>query len=219
MDSENFLLTTLALFWLGYFILHSLLASLWMKNKIERRFSSLLPAYRLVFNSIAIVLLIPPMWLTFSYSGPWLWRWQGLWFWVANGLTMLAISGVFWSSRYYDSKEFLGIRQWRLRQTSVLDQERFHISPLHRYVRHPWYALSLVILWTRDMNAAWLITISLVSGYFIVGSRLEENKLIRYHGEIYQKYRNQVPGLIPLPWRFLSRRAALNLENGASQRR
>jgi protein-S-isoprenylcysteine O-methyltransferase Ste14 len=217
MDSAKPFFVILTALWLGYFVIHSLLASLWLKEKIEHRHPKLMPAYRLAYNGLAAGLLIPPLWLTFSFSGPWLWRWQGPWFWVANALASLAIAGIFWSLHYYDSREFLGVRQWQLRQASALDQERFHISPLHRYVRHPWYSLTLVILWTRDMNAAWLTTVGLVTAYFILGSRLEENKLIRYHGRVYEKYREQVPGLLPLPWRFLSRQSALELENSASR--
>ena len=32
------------------------------------------------------------------------------------------------------------------------------LSPLHRWVRHPWYFLGLLILWTQEMNAALLVT-------------------------------------------------------------
>jgi steroid 5-alpha reductase family enzyme len=79
--------------------------------------------------------------------------------------------------------------------TSVDDQEQFQLSPLHRWVRHPWYFFALVIIWTRDMN--------LMTLYFIIGSRLEERKLERYHGEVYRRYQRQVPGLVPLPWKHL----------------
>jgi hypothetical protein len=90
----------------------------------------------------------------------------------------------------------------------VEDQERFYISPLHRFVRHPWYSLGLVLVWTRDMNGPLLLSASAITLYFIVGSRLEERKLLVYHGEAYRRYRARVPGLIPLPWRYLNRQAA-----------
>jgi hypothetical protein len=109
--------------WLVYFGLHSLLASIGVKQYVATRWPRAMPAYRLVFNVLAVVLLAVPLWLSLTGSGPWLWRWSG----VAS------------------------------------------------YV-------SLTL-------------------YFIVGSRLEEQKLIRYHGEIYR--RERVPGLVPLPWKFL----------------
>jgi hypothetical protein len=27
--------------------------------------------------------------------------------------------------------------------------------------------------------------------------------LMRYHGDIYRRYRERVPGLVPLPWKYL----------------
>lgn len=212
MDATYAYLLVLAILWLAYFAIHSILASLWLKQKIAAWKPSIMPAYRAVYNLAALILLIPPLWMTFSFSGPWLWRWQGSWFWISNILTLLAIIGFLWSLRHYDGQEFLGLRQWRLKQESVLDQERFQISPLHRFVRHPWYFLGLIILWTRDINTAWLVTISFATLYFILGSRLEEAKLLRYHGKTYRRYRERVPGLLPLPWRFLSKKAALEMQ-------
>ena len=52
--------------WLVYFILHSLLASLVAKSWVIRHFPSLMPAYRLLYNAIALLLVLIPLWLTFS---------------------------------------------------------------------------------------------------------------------------------------------------------
>ena len=97
------------------------------------------------------------------------------------------------------------------------DQEGFYISPMHRYVRHPWYSLALVIIWTRDMNAPVLIGAGLISLYFVLGSRLEEVKLIQYHGEVYRRYRACVPALLPSPWRYLDAQAAQALVVAAAK--
>ncbi len=169
--------------WLLYFLIHSILASLRMKRWFAGRWPDLMPAYRLGFNVLALVLLIPPLYLIYSADGSYLWRWTGYGWWLANGLALLALFGFAWSSRYYDGDEFLGLRQWRDRERSVEDQERFQISPLHRYVRHPWYSLGLALIWTRDMNPEFLVTAILATLYFVFGSRLEERKLITYHGE------------------------------------
>jgi protein-S-isoprenylcysteine O-methyltransferase Ste14 len=202
-ESENVL--ALAAGWCGYFALHSLAASLRAKRFVARRWPRLMPAYRLLFNLQAVVLLLPLLWLTSTAGGEPIVRFAGLWAWAANCAAAGAGLLFLWSLRYYDGSEFLGLRQWRQGTRAVEDQEHFHISPLHRFVRHPWYALALVIIWTRDMNAALLITAVAATVYFIMGSRLEERKLIAYHGDVYRRYRARVPALVPLPWRFLSR--------------
>jgi len=201
----------LILVWLAYFALHSLLASLGLKRWVASERPRWMRAYRLAYNALALLLLVPPLWLTYLDRGPWLWAWTGFGWWLANGLAAVAILGLLWSLRWYDGSEFLGLRQWREGVRTAEDQERFHLSPLHRHVRHPWYSLGLVIVWTRDMDPTFLVTAVMITLYFVVGSRLEERKLIVYHGDAYRRYRRLVPGLIPLPWKFLSREQAHRL--------
>ncbi len=201
----------LALSWLGYFALHSLLASLAAKRRIAARWPAFMPAYRLVFNLIALLLLLPILLLTYSLPAPELWRWQGAAAWLANGASLLAVIGVALSSQGYDMAEFLGIRQWRGQVRNVEDQENFHLSAFHRYVRHPWYSCALVLIWSRDMNAATLLSSAMLTLYFVIGSRLEERKLLVYHGDVYRRYMERVPGLVPLPWKYLTRRDAEKL--------
>ena len=78
-------------------------------------------------------------------------------------------------------------------------------------MRHPWYSLGLVIVWTRDMDPAFLITAVMITLYFVLDSGLDERKLLVYHGEVYRRYRRLVPGLIPSPWRFLTQEQARGL--------
>jgi hypothetical protein len=159
MSDSQILLLILS--WLAYFSLHSLLASIWVKQFVALRWPRAMPAYRLVFNLLAVLLLAVPLGLTLNASGPWIWRWSGL----ASGVAVLlsaaaaAVVGFLWTLKFYDGREFLGLRQLNERNTSVDDQEQFQLSPLHRWVR--------------------------------------------YHGEIYRRYRQRVPGLFPLPWKYL----------------
>jgi protein-S-isoprenylcysteine O-methyltransferase Ste14 len=201
----------LALFWLGYFVVHSVLASLRVKRWVAAHFPDQMPIYRLGFNALAVLMLLPILWLMLRYHGPTLWSWQGAGAWLSNGLTLAALLGFMISLRHYDTGEFLGLQQWASRAKRVEDQEGFHLSPFHRHVRHPWYFFSLVLIWTRDMNAAMLLSGMMMSLYFIIGSRLEEGKLLSYHGEAYRTYMQRVPGLIPLPWKSLSAKEAAEL--------
>ena len=58
------------------------------------------------------------------------------------------------------------------------------------------------------MNAPLLVSAAAITLYFVVGSRLEERKLIAQYGKRYRDYIARVPGLMPLPWKYLTAKEA-----------
>lgn len=194
----------LALGWVAYATLHSLLAALGCKAWITRRWTGFAPWYRLAFNAQSVILVLPLVWATYAIHGDWLWCWTGVGAWIANGLALAALTGLWLSSGTYDMGEFLGFTPLREKRRDAVEHDGFRISPLHRFVRHPWYALGLVLVWTRDMNAPLLVTAIAVTFYLFVGAWLEERKLETHFGAAYREYKQRVPGLIPLPWKRLS---------------
>ena len=194
----------LAICWITYFALHSALASLVVKRRVAADWPNLMPYYRLTFNILASLLILPILWLTYRAPEPMLWRWHGFAAWLANGLALAALFGFWRSLKSYDMQEFLGFHQLHSLVRKVEDQEHFHLSPFHRFVRHPWYFFGLVLVWTRDMSVTTLLSSVFITLYFVAGSWLEEKKLLVYHGDIYRRYMARVPGLMPLPWKCLS---------------
>ncbi len=197
--------------WIAYVALHSWFASLGFKRWFAARWPRLFPSYRLIYNAVATLLALPIAWLVFAVPSPTLWTWQGAWAWLMQGLGLLALAGFVWSARFYDGLTFLGLRRGHEGHIGSAE-EPLVISPLHRFVRHPWYFLGLVLIWTRDMNLHWFITCVIATVYFIIGSRLEECKLELAYGERYARYRARVPGLFPLPWRYLDAAQARALQ-------
>ena len=55
--------------WVAYFILHSVLASERAKSFADQRLGRLATYYRLTYNVIALVTVIPPLWLLMIQSG------------------------------------------------------------------------------------------------------------------------------------------------------
>ncbi len=198
--SEVLLLSTA---WILFFTLHSVFASLKFKGIVHNYLPILSPAYRVLFNVTSSLLILIPIFLEYHLSGDLLWQWNGGYAIIANGLAIVAMLCFIWTLKYYDGSDFSGLKQLRQRITAVTNEQGFVISPLHRFVRHPWYFLLLIIIWTRSMDQASLISALLITAYLIVGSVLEENKLLVFHGAQYKSYKNQVPGLVPLPWKYL----------------
>lgn len=198
----------IALAWLGYGALHSALAWPGFKQRIGRRRPAWMPHYRLAYNTLAVVLLVPLLIATECAGQRWLWRWEGHWEWIAHAVPLAVAIGFVVSSRAYDLREFLGFAR------AAAGPVRFGLSPLHRCVRHPWYFLGLVWLWTRDMDAARLSAALAVTFYVWVGAWLEDRKLADELGAGYREYRRQVPGLLPRPWRCLDRESFARLRAG-----
>ncbi len=194
--SETTALIGLAALWLAYAAIHSLLAANAVKAAIIRRWPGAAGAYRLAYNALAGLLLLPPLALLFGRAWTPLWTWPGLWAWVSHGLGLLAVLGFWLSSRHYDMADFLGFKASTVKTG-------FCLSPWHCHVRHPWYALGLLLIWSRPMDSGFLLTACVLTLYFVIGSRLEEQKLIAQYGEVYRAYCQRVPGLVPLPWRRL----------------
>jgi len=128
------------------------------------------------------------------------------------GMIAIAIGGFIWSLHYYDTKAFTGIGECR---QSGLETSQLTISPMHRYVRHPWYLFGLLLIWSRDLNLLEMITNLMITAYLFIGARLEEKKLIAEFGDNYETYLKQVPGIIPLPGKHLSKQQAEQLEASA----
>jgi len=204
--------------WLAYAAVHSLLAASAFKAWLMRRWPCVTPYYRLAYNVMATLLLLPLVWATYTLPGEPLWRWRGAGAWIANGLAVAALAGIWYASRTYDMAEFLGLRALHEKRSTTQESAPFCISPLHRHVRHPWYALALVLIWTRDMNAPFLVSALAITLYLIIGARLEERKLLARFGDAYRDYMQRVPGLIPLPGRRLTADEATLLVRRSMQR-
>jgi methanethiol S-methyltransferase len=197
--------------WFAYFALHSLLSASATKAWVDRLWPRLMPSYRLVFNLTSIVTLLPVLWLVYGTEGNWLWQWKGIWGWIANGVALVALLFFFASTRAYDMNEFLGLHQFKTQDNNVV--QTFTLSIFHRFVRHPWYCFALVLIWTRDLTAPLLVSAIAITLYFFIGSKLEERKLLAIYGEKYRRYMKKVPGLIPLPWKYLTASEADTLLN------
>jgi protein-S-isoprenylcysteine O-methyltransferase Ste14 len=216
MHPDPLALAEIALAWSAYFVLHSILAANATKARFSRRWPRLFPAYRAGFNLVSLLALLPVLWLVYATGGPWIWQWHGALAWAVNGIAAAALLAFLAASRAYDMGEFLGLQQLKTRAAG--DAQHFSLSFFHRYVRHPWYCFGLVLLWAHDMNAPLLVSAVAITLYLVIGSRLEERKLVAQYGRQYRDYMEKVPGLIPLPWKYLTESEAETLVRSAGRR-
>jgi methanethiol S-methyltransferase len=81
------------------------------------------------------------------------------------------------------------------------------VSGIHRVVRHPWYLGGILIVWAQELSLPAILVNAVIVGYFIIGSFLEERKLVREFGNRYREYQQTVSMLFP--WRWLKAKILL----------
>ena len=104
-------------------------------------------------------------------------------------------------ARVYDMSYFLGIVQWRnarIKKNTV--PLPFHKDGVLSYIRHPWYSGGIAFIWGFGaITDIYLVTRLILTVYFIIGTMMEEKRLIVELGDQYEQYRKEVPML--LPWK------------------
>jgi len=190
---------TLALLWISWCILHSLLITTTVNNWFKRKGGLHLGLYRLGYILFSILSLAPILWYQYTLPGQLLFSWPGYWRLPQFCLLIYALI-LFWSGKKnYDMDFFLGLTQWRdYKQGRPSPRLPFRCSGALQYVRHPWYSGGIAILWALGpITDVSLVSKSILTLYLIVGTLLEERKLSQELGEIYNNYCRQVPMLIP----------------------
>jgi protein-S-isoprenylcysteine O-methyltransferase Ste14 len=188
-------LLLIALFVLLYTVLHSLLAARAVKAWARTRLPGFDRWYRLFYNAVAILTLLPLLWLLnlpdrvlYTVPAPWAWL-----LWAGQGLSALALLlSVLQANPAY----FVGLAQ--LAGDPDEKGDRLVVNGFYRYVRHPLYLFSILFLWLSPvMTLNRLIVYGLATLYFYVGSLHEEWRLERTFGQAYRDYQQAVPRFFP----------------------
>lgn len=127
---------------------------------------------------------------------------------IESGLGYFTLWGVFWigwllvfySTFLIDHFDMFGLRQvyMYLRRREYIPPN-FKTPALHKYVRHPIMTSLIIAFWaTPRMTIGHLMLAIGMTFYVVVGTAFEERDLIKTYGDAYEKYRRQVPMLLPL---------------------
>jgi len=185
----------LAFLWTSYCLIHSLLAAAKVKLFFEKAWGRFFRYYRAAYTILAAVTLILILYFQYSFSSPALVHFQNLQYvplvvFVLPGLIIMMISIV----KYF--KLLSGVRALY----EVQPPKELRREGIHKYVRHPLYLGTLLFVWGLFFIFPMLnnlIAVIIITGYVLVGSRLEEKKLLVEFGKLYGDYISRVPRLIP----------------------
>ena len=97
----------------------------------------------------------------------------------------------------YDILSFLGIRQiFNFGKKDDASKE-INKAGLLGIVRHPMYSALIIYLWCQTFRIADIVVNTVLTIYIIIGTLLEEKKLVLDYGDSYVRYQKEVPMLVP----------------------
>ncbi len=195
-------LVTLGLCWTLYGTVHSILAAPSIADRIKQWWGPTAAYYRLTYNAVSIVGLIPILWLSMSIHVSPMLQWEWPYTLIQYLCWALGILLFVLGMREYNGRDFLGLREAAASRAEFRDPSPpvLRISGIHRVVRHPWYLALLLFLWARDLSSVTLVTNGILTAYLFVGTYLEERKLVVAFGESYRQYQETVPMFLPIKW-------------------
>ena len=87
---------------------------------------------------------------------------------------------------------------WPRKGETAAGEPAFRTEGVLGYIRHPWYTGALLFLVfclpVTDVNLVWR---GVFVAYTVIGTELEERKLLEDLGEPYAAYRRRVPRFFP----------------------
>jgi protein-S-isoprenylcysteine O-methyltransferase Ste14 len=175
---------------------HSIMARPWFKRAWTRLVPE--PAERstyVLFSSAALLLMF---WQWRPIGGV-IWNLDGVGAAVMWALYAVGLAVVLLSTFLINHFDLFGLRQVSLylagRKYTPL---AFRTPFFYRYVRHPLYFGWLLTFWAAPvMTVAHLFFAVMTTAYIFVAIRFEEADLVRAHGADYQRYRKEVPMIVP----------------------
>jgi protein-S-isoprenylcysteine O-methyltransferase Ste14 len=172
----------------------------YLKRKLEAQYRF----YRLFYNIIAVITLIPVLLYSRNLSGYVVFYWSDSFYVIKMILMTVVVLLFIFGALKYDMFELLGIRQIVSGKSGLAIAKDGNISTsgILSLTRHPWYLAALIFIWICDqtISTSTLIINIILTGYIVLGTMIEEKKLIAKYGDEYRQYQKEVSMLFPLKW-------------------
>jgi len=185
----------LALGWITYGAIHSILASAACKGWFEQKSTFIARHYRIMYILIALISLV--MMAVLFWKTPRFLLWKPKPISQIPGIFLIICGSVIMGiiiRKYFSTVKNMHDLMYD-NAIPVLFQKG-----LHSYVRHPLYLGTFLLIWGLFLlfpYGSLLVTNIIITLYTIIGIGYEEKKLILIFVEKYFRYKQEVPMLLP----------------------
>jgi protein-S-isoprenylcysteine O-methyltransferase Ste14 len=179
-----------------YGFIHSLIAANGFKHLIYRLLGEgAKKYYRLFYSLFASVTLLPVLILPAIIPDQTLYKIPEPLVYFTVFIQIVSVLLLVYSVLQTGALQFIGLSQ----AFGLKREDKLNTGGLYRYMRHPLYTFSLLVLWlTPTMTRNFALLYAALTVYIIIGAVFEERKLLQTFGAAYQEYRAKTPFLIPL---------------------
>lgn len=196
--------------WIVWCGMHSILIDPLVVQYLKNSMGNKAVYYRLMYNVLSLLTLVPLLVITRIDQSDVVFSWSGWTVVIRFLLFVSALVCFLGGAKGYDLQNFLGLQQIREKRESLLlgDAQSFSEAGIFALIRHPWYVGSFLFVWSifgtyYEKNFACVL---ILSCYLVLGTYLEERKILAEHGEMYRRYQERVSMFFPIKWllrRFL----------------
>ena len=189
----------LAVLWITFCAMHSALISTTFNNILKQKTGDAYRFHRLFYNIFSIVTLIPVALYTLSIKQQPFFVWDGYLLPLKYILQACGILFFILGGQRYSFSQFAGIRQIRkgIDHNLINKTGKLSSKGILGAVRHPFYAGLFPLIWAKDLDISFFIVNIILSIYLIIGTLLEERKLVLEFGDAYSEYQKKVSMLFP----------------------
>jgi len=190
--------------WIAWCAMHSILIDPLVVKYFKNSMGGRAVYYRLTYNVLSLLTLLPLLVITWIDRGDVVFAWSGWTVLIRLFLFLGAMVCFLGGAKGYDLQNFLGLKQIREGRESLLmgDHQSFSEAGVFGFLRHPWYLGTFLFVWSifgtyYEKNFACVL---ILSCYLVLGTYLEERKILAEHGDMYRAYQARVSMFFPVKW-------------------
>jgi protein-S-isoprenylcysteine O-methyltransferase Ste14 len=156
----------------------------------------------LFYNFISIITLIPAIIYAKTIKEEPFFVWNGNLFFLKIFILSLAALLFISGFKHYSISEFFGFRQIKegISNKAISKTGKLDTCGILGIIRHPFYTATFLFFWSSNLDTANLIINVIISFYLVIGTILEERKLIIEFGKSYIDYKKKVSMFFPFKW-------------------